>query len=99
MSLLTADDLYLFNEGSHSRLYLKFGAHPATEKGVAGTHFAVWAPSAEGVFVIGDFNGWDKTSHPLRPQQSSGIWTGFIPNVGKGDVYKYHVVSRVKGYR
>src|SRR5437868_897235 len=98
-SLLTGDDLYLFNEGSHFRLYEKLGAHPHTVGGVGGTAFAVWAPSAERVAVIGDFNGWNKDSHPLRPRENSGIWEGFIPNIGKGDSYKYHVVARGSPHR
>ena len=89
---LTDDDLYLFNEGSHFRLYEKLGAHLMTVDRVEGTHFSVWAPNAEQVFVIGDFNGWDKSSHPLRPRGQSGIWEGFIPGVGQGANYKYHVV-------
>ncbi len=98
-SLLTQQDLYLYNEGSHYRLYDKLGAHPATLDGVAGTLFAVWAPSAEYVAVIGDFNGWDKGSHPLVPREQSGIWEGFVPGVGPGDAYKYHVASRYHGHR
>jgi 1,4-alpha-glucan branching enzyme len=98
-SLLTNDDLYLFNEGSHYHLYQKLGAHPGTVDGLAGTTFAVWAPNAEGVYVMGDFNGWDKISQPLHPRGSSGIWEGFIPNVGHGAVYKYHVRSRHMAYR
>jgi len=96
---LTDDDLYLFNEGSHFRLYEKLGAHLMTVDGVEGTHFSVWAPNAEQVYVIGDFNGWDKSSHPLRPRGQSGIWQGFIPGVGQGANYKYHLVSRYRGYR
>jgi len=96
---LTDDDLYLFNEGSHFRLYEKLGAHLMTVDGVEGTHFSVWAPNAEQVYVIGDFNGWDKSSHPLRPRRQSGIWEGFIPGVGQGANYKYHIVSRYEGYR
>lgn len=96
---LTDDDLYLFNEGSHFRLYEKLGAHLMTVDGVQGTHFSVWAPNAEQVYIIGDFNGWDKSSHPLRPRGQSGIWEGFIPGVGQGANYKYHVVSRYRGYR
>jgi 1,4-alpha-glucan branching enzyme len=99
MSLLSPQDLYLFNEGSHTRLYDKLGSHPGTVDGVAGTHFAVWAPGAEKVFVMGDFNGWDKTGVPLRPRETSGIWEGFVPGVGAGAAYKYHVVSRYGGYR
>ena len=94
-TLLTGDDLHLFNEGSHFRLYEKLGAHPAKE----GCYFAVWAPSAEQVSVAGDFNGWNRESHPLRPRDRSGIWEGFIPGVGKGALYKYHIVSRHGGHR
>jgi 1,4-alpha-glucan branching enzyme len=97
--LITDDDVYLFNEGNHFRLYQKLGAHPLTHEGVDGTYFAVWAPDAEQVLVMGDFNGWDKTSHPLRPRGQSGVWEGFIPEVGDGARYKYHVASRYLGYR
>jgi 1,4-alpha-glucan branching enzyme len=97
--LLTEDDLYLFNEGSHLRLYHKLGAHPVTLDGQAGVYFAVWAPDAEQLFVTGDFNSWNKTSHPLSPQGQSGIWGGFIPGVTRGTIYKYHVVSRYRGYQ
>jgi 1,4-alpha-glucan branching enzyme len=99
MSLLSDDDLYLFNEGSHLRLYEKLGAHLARRGGLEGTCFAVWAPNAERVFVMGDFNGWSKSSYPLRPKGQSGIWEGFIPGVGEGATYKYHIVSRYKGYQ
>ncbi len=98
-SLLTADDLYLFNEGSHYRLYDKMGAHLTEAKGAQGTAFSVWAPNARNVYVIGSFNGWDHSSHPLQPRGSSGIWEGFIPGVGKGTVYKYHIVSNHHGHR
>jgi 1,4-alpha-glucan branching enzyme len=98
MSLLTDDDIYLFNEGSHFRLYEKLGAHPMEHEGKEGTCFAVWAPDAQKVYVMGDFNGWDKESHPLRPRRKSGIWEGFIPGVGKGANYKYHIASRFHGY-
>lgn len=99
VTLLTEDDLYLFNEGSHFRLYEKLGAHLLNIDGQPGAYFAVWAPDAEQVFVIGDFNGWDRTSHPLRPRGQSGIWEGFIPRLGKGDIYKYHIASRYRGYK
>ncbi len=99
VTLLTEDDLYLFNEGSHSRLYGKLGAHPLTAGGEGGTWFAVWAPDAEQVSVMGDFNHWNRGSHPLRPRGQSGIWEGFVPGVGQGMSYKYHVVSRYNGYR
>jgi len=96
---LTDDDLYLFNEGSHYRLYDKLGAHPMNMDGVEGTYFAVWAPNARQVFVIGEFNGWDRSSHPLRSRGQSGIWEGFISNVGKGTIYKYYLLSRYRGYQ
>jgi 1,4-alpha-glucan branching enzyme len=99
ISLLSDDDLFLFNEGSHYRLYEKLGAHPVTVDGVEGTYFATWAPNARQVFVIGEFNTWDKSSHPLCPKGQSGIWEGFIPGVGKGQIYKYYVVSHHHGYR
>jgi 1,4-alpha-glucan branching enzyme len=98
-ALLTGDDLYLFNEGSHFRLYQKLGAHPMTVGGREGTHFAVWAPDARQLSVIGDFNSWDKSSHPLSPRGQSGIWEGFILGVTKGAVYKYHIESRYRSYR
>ena len=98
-SLLTDQDLYLFNEGTHLRLYDKLGAHPMRVDDQAGTYFAVWAPNAEAVSVIGDFNGWRRGMHPLRPRASSGIWEGFVPGVGVGAVYKYHVASRLNGFR
>jgi len=99
MNLLTDDDIYLFNEGSHFRLYDKLGSHVVTDGDTVGTQFAVWAPDAEQVFVIGDFNGWNKSSHPLAPRGQSGIWEGFFPGIGKGTLYKYHVASRFQGYR
>jgi 1,4-alpha-glucan branching enzyme len=98
VTLLTGDDLHLFNEGSHFRLYQKLGAHPLTVEGVEGTYFALWAPGAGRVCVMGDFNGWDKNSHPLRPRAQSGIWEGFVPGVGKGDRYKFHVASWYLSY-
>jgi len=96
---LTDDDLYLFNEGSHYRLYEKLGAHLMNVDGVEGTYFAVWAPNARQVFVIGEFNGWNKSSHPLHPRGQSGMWEGFIPGVGKGTIYKYYLLSQHRGYR
>lgn len=98
-SLLTQDDIYLFNEGSHFRLYDKMGAHPLVFNSQEGTYFVVWAPDATQVLVMGDFNRWSKTSHPLYARGRSGIWEGFIPGVGKGDIYKYFIGSRYNGYR
>ena len=99
VSLLSADDSYLFNEGSHFRLYEKLGAHIINQGEHVGTHFAVWAPDAEQVSLIGDFNRWNKTSHRLTPKESTGIWQGFFPAIAKGALYKYHIVSRFHGYR
>ncbi len=99
VSLLTKDDLYLFNEGRHYRLYRKLGAHPLKLEGVEGTYFAVWAPNAENVSVVGDFNGWNIETHKLRSREQSGIWEGFIPGIGKGALYKYHIASRYRGYQ
>ncbi len=92
-SLLTDDDLHLFNEGCHFRLYEKLGAHHLTVDGVDGTYFAVWAPNARQVSVIGDFNNWIPATHCLCPRGQSGVWEGFIPGVAVGTRYKYHLVS------
>jgi 1,4-alpha-glucan branching enzyme len=98
-SLITADDSHLFNEGSHFRLYDKLGAHVVQHAGERVTYFAVWAPNAEQVSVIGNFNDWDKSRQPLFPKGSTGIWEGFAPGIGQGSLYKYHIRSRVSGYR
>ena len=99
ISLITDHDIYLFKEGNHFKLYGKFGSHIMTVEGVQGTLFVVWAPNAEKVSVVGDFNSWNKTSHQLSARwDGSGIWEGFIPGVGQGTVYKYFVVSRYNGY-
>ncbi len=98
-SLLTQDDIYLFNEGSHFRIYEKLGAHPVEHYGEQGVYFGVWAPNAEHIGIMGDFNGWNKESHPLRPRENSGVWEGFIPGLRQGTTYKYHIRSRHQGYR
>ncbi len=98
VSLLTDEDLRLFKEGSHYRLYEKMGAHPLTVDGTAGTYFAVWAPNAREVFVIGDFNNWDRTRHRLQQHGKSGIHQGFISGVSSGSSYKYHISSRYHNY-
>lgn len=100
--MLTAfsdQDLYLFNEGMHLELYNKLGSHLWNLGDTQGTYFAVWAPNAEMVFVMGDFNGWDKQSCRMWPRASSGIWEVFLPGVGQGTKYKYHIVSRHNGYQ
>src|SRR5208337_783067 len=98
VSLLTADDFYLFNEGNHYRIYNKMGAHPVESNGTTGTVFGVWAPNARRVSVIGGFNGWNPRSHPLQSRGASGIWEGFIPGVGKGTLYKFHIESTKHGH-
>ena len=98
-SLLSDSDLHLFNEGSHYQLWEKLGAHSRTRNGVAGTNFAVWAPNAATVSVIGDWNGWNVDAFRLQPRGASGIWEGFIPEVRKGMKYKYHIESRNNGFR
>jgi 1,4-alpha-glucan branching enzyme len=99
-SLLTSDDLHLFNEGTHYRLHEKLGAHPGEVAGKAGTHFAVWAPNAARVGVMGDFSGWRADAHPLRRRGRSGIWEGFLAGVGPGALYKYWVESAAhQGYK
>ena len=98
LSLLTNDDLFLFNQGTHYDLWKKLGAHVVREGGAVGVYFAVWAPNAESVSVIGNFNDWDVNRNHLRPRGSSGVWEGVIPHIDAGTVYKYHIVSRVNGY-
>ncbi|MDD4470252.1 MAG: 1,4-alpha-glucan branching enzyme, partial [Methanoculleus sp.] len=84
-SLITDYDVYLFRQGSHSRLYEKLGSHSAVSGGVQGTFFAVWAPNAAEVSVIGDFNGWETGRDPLLARSDdSGIWEVFIPDIGHG---------------
>ncbi len=96
--ILTDADIYIFNEGNHFRLYEKLGAHLTTIDGQDGTYFAVWAPNAESVNVMGDWNNWHTDINRLTARGSSGIWEGFLPGVLKGACYKFHVVSRFHGY-
>ncbi|MDR4509607.1 MAG: 1,4-alpha-glucan branching protein GlgB [Candidatus Brocadiaceae bacterium] len=99
-SLLTEHDVYLFKEGNHFRLYEKLGSHVVTFHNEKGVYFAVWAPNAEKVSVIGNFNNWDKESHHLRAREDgSGIWEGFIPQLIEGAVYRYHIRSRYHNYQ
>ena len=91
-SLLTEFDIALLQTGKHFRLYEKMGSHIVDVHGEKGVYFAVWAPNAQRVSVVGDFNKWNQESHVLNPRwDSSGIWEGFIPGLGKGTVYKYHI--------
>ena len=98
-SILTEHDIYLFKEGSHGRLYEKLGAHAAELDGKGATRFAVWAPGAAAVSVIGDFNGWDAARNPLRVRRDgSGIWEGVVPGLQQGACYKYRVRSGPQGF-
>lgn len=91
-SLFTDDDVHAFQHGTHSTLYQLFGNKQIEVLGVQGTYFSVWAPNATAVFVTGNFNDWNNEAHPLKVRlEASGIWEGFIPNVGQGEVYKYHI--------
>jgi 1,4-alpha-glucan branching enzyme len=91
-------DKHLFAEGTHVRLYDKLGAHLTTIEGQAGTRFAVWAPNAAHVSVVGDFNGWQRGVHPLTGSDA-GVWEGFVPGVPAGTLYKFAIESRYHGYR
>lgn len=92
-------DLHLFNEGRHLQLYDRLGAHLARRGNEIGVHFAVWAPNADYVSVVGDFNEWRDDKTPLSALGASGLWCGFCPGVAQGAVYKYHIRSRHSGYR
>jgi len=94
-TILSKEDLYLFNQGSHFRLYEKMGSHILDNGDV---HFAVWAPNARKLTVAGDFNGWNTSSHQLKPVGVSGIWAGVFSGIAKGSCYKYHIVSHQNGY-
>lgn len=95
-SFLTEEDIRNFQQGTLYNAYEKFGAHTCTVLNKQGCYFAVWAPNATAVSVIGDFNGWKKQLHPLSVRlDKSGIWEGFIPGLQKGDPYKFHI----KGYK
>ncbi len=93
MSRLSDYDLYLFGEGSHHRIHDKLGAHPGELNGQGGCWFAVWAPNARRVSVVGPFNDWDGRRHPLSPRASSGIWEGFVPGLAEGESYKYELAT------
>ena len=94
-SLFSEEDIYLFREGKHYRLYEKMGSHLIKMNEIDGTQFAVWAPNAENVSVIGDFNNWNCEANPLFNRwDSSGIWEGFIPSIKSGDIYKYTIMTK-----
>jgi len=96
---LTDLDIHLFKEGNHFNLFEKLGSHPVNIDGTQGTQFAVWAPNADKVSIIGDFNGWDPTAHPMNVRwDGSGIWEGFIRGLQPGTAYKYHIVNTRSRY-
>lgn len=95
---LTADELYLFAEGRLKEAYRTLGAQPMEINGIAGTRFAVWAPNAERVSVVGDFNRWDGRVHPMRAHGSSGVWDIFIPSIGENALYKFEIRNRHTGH-
>ncbi|WP_458789570.1 1,4-alpha-glucan branching protein GlgB [Yoonia sp. MH D7] len=92
-SVLSDFDSYLLGQGTHRELWRVLGAHVCEHQGVAGTHFAVWAPNAQRVSVVGEFNVWDGRRHPMRRVQETGVWDIFMPDVGEGALYKYEVIG------
>ncbi|HSB15794.1 MAG TPA: 1,4-alpha-glucan branching protein GlgB [Bryobacteraceae bacterium] len=98
-TFLTDFDLHLLAEGTHYRSYSKLGAQLWRHEERDGAHFAVWAPNAESVSVIGNFNGWDPDANPMRFRPDAGLWECFVPGIGHGALYKYHVASKYNGYR
>lgn len=89
----------MFGEGTYLRAYEKLGAHPGEMDGRRGVHFAAWAPNAESVSVVGDHNAWDSGSHPMHARAQAGLWETFIPGIGTGARYKYHIASRQNNYQ
>ncbi len=97
VTLLSPTDLHLLSEGRHFRLHRHLGSHPMVVDGVAGCYFALWAPNAERVAVVGEFNRWNATRHPLAPRENSGVWEGFVPGAAPLHSYKYRLRSRLGG--
>jgi 1,4-alpha-glucan branching enzyme len=97
-SVLSEFDRYLLAEGTFHRAYQKLGAHVTERNGQRGVQFAVWAPNAKKVSVVGNFNNWNTSANPMEPS-SSGVWETFTPHIGQAEVYKYHVESQYHGYR
>lgn len=95
---LTSDELYLFGQGRLLQAYRTLGAHPIVQHGIDGVRFAVWAPNAERVSVIGNFNQWDGRVHPMRVHGASGVWEIFIPGLGEGEIYKFEIRNRDTGH-
>ncbi len=95
--MLTDFDLHLLGEGTHYRNFDRLGAHLIEHEGYRGVHFAVWAPNAMRVSVVGNFNHWDGRRHPMRNLGTTGIWEIFIPDLAEGEVYKFEIKSRSSG--
>ena len=91
---ITAGDRYLFGEGTHYEIYNKLGAHPKTFNGKTGYYFAVWAPHAASVSVVGDFNNWDPDACPMQVLETSGIYERFIPGIKPGELYKFAITTQ-----
>ena len=91
---ISNDDAYWFGNGTHYQIYKKLGSHPSEENGEKGIFFAVWAPNAKAVHVIGTFNGWNEEQHPMTKYNAGGIWTLFIPGLGEGELYKYCITAQ-----
>ncbi|MFI3176593.1 MAG: 1,4-alpha-glucan branching protein GlgB [Eubacteriales bacterium] len=94
---VTQTDCYLFGQGNHYEIYKKLGAHPSIENGVPGTHFAVWAPNAIAVHVIGEWNDWNETAHPMKSLGDIGVFELFVPEVGENVLYKYLITTQTDG--
>ncbi|HUR20705.1 MAG TPA: 1,4-alpha-glucan branching protein GlgB [Vicinamibacterales bacterium] len=92
-AMLTSFDLHLLGEGTHFEAFNKLGARIIEHNGVSGVYFAVWAPNARGITVVGDFNSWNGAAHPMRPIEQSGYWDAFVPGIGKGAIYKFEIVG------
>ena len=97
-SAISEFDLYLLAEGTHYRAYEKLGAHLTGKDGKRGVQFAVWAPNAKRVSIIGDFNNWNPNA-AIMSSSTAGIWEGFVPDIGQGASYKYHIESRYRDYK
>ena len=91
---ITEVDRYLFNNGRHYEIFEKMGAQPTKYKGKSGMYFAVWAPHAEQIGVVGDFNSWNPEANPMQPLADSGIWEAFVPGIATGDLYKYAITTK-----
>ena len=95
---ITDLDRYLFGQGTHYKIYEKLGAHPRTYRKKSGMYFAVWAPHAKAVSVVGNFNGWDPKKSPMKPLADSGIYELFIPELKTGELYKYAITTHSRRY-